>query len=120
MLLGKGVGAREYIALLDARKSWIHKMQGILRPFDALISPTVPLQAPVVQGLLDSDDEFFRVNRLLLRNTFAINFLDGCSFSIPIQKPNELPIGLMLSHCNAWDANLAGVALAVEAALHQR
>jgi len=119
MLLGKGVGAREYIALLDARKSWIHKMEGILRPFDALISPTVPLQAPVINGLLDSDDEFFRVNRLLLRNTFVINFLDGCSFSIPVQKPNELPIGLMLSHCNAQDANLAGVALAVEQALHE-
>ena len=34
-----------------------------------------------------------------------------------MQAPGELPMGLMLSHCNAEDANLASVALAVEAVL---
>lgn len=117
MLLGKGVTAAQYIKLLDARKAWIKRVESILRPFDALLSPTVPLQAPKTQGLLDSEEEFFRVNGLLLRNTSAINFLDGCSFSLPMQAPGELPMGLMLSHCNAEDANLASVALAVEAVL---
>ena len=117
MLMGKGVSAADYIKLLDTRQAWIGRMARILDPYDALISPTVPLQAPKTQALLDSDEEFFRVNRLLLRNTFAINFLDGCSFSLPMHKRDELPMGVMLSACAGQDARLAEVALGVEEAL---
>ena len=118
MLMGKGVSAADYLKLLDARKAWIARMKQILEPFDALISPTVPLQAPKTQALLDSDEEFFRVNRLLLRNTFAINFLDGCAFSLPMHNPDELPMGLMLSACAGLDARLSEVALGVETSLN--
>jgi aspartyl-tRNA(Asn)/glutamyl-tRNA(Gln) amidotransferase subunit A len=52
-----------------------------------------------------------------LRNTFAINFLDGCSFSLPCHAPGSLPVGLMLSAPGGHDAALASVALAVEALL---
>jgi len=99
---------------LDARQDWIARTGHILGGFDALLSPTVPMQAPQTQPLLDSDDEFFRVNKLLLRNTFAINFLDGCAYSIPMQTADELPIGLMLSACAGADARLSEVALGVE------
>lgn len=117
MMMGKGVAATDYIKLLDSRRAWISRMAEILLPFDALISPTVPMQAPKTQALLDSDEEFFRVNRLLLRNTFAINFLDGCAFSLPMHTPDELPMGLMLSACAGNDARLAEVAMGVETAL---
>jgi aspartyl-tRNA(Asn)/glutamyl-tRNA(Gln) amidotransferase subunit A len=114
MLMGKGVSAADYLALLDARARWIKRVGEIIKPYDALICPTVPMQAPITQALMDSDDEFFRVNKLLLRNTFAINFLDGCSFSIPMHEQGELPTGLMLSCAGGEDAHLAQVALAVE------
>jgi len=114
MVMGKGVSAADYIRLLDARQDWIARTGHILGGFDALLSPTVPMQAPQTQPLLDSDDEFFRVNKLLLRNTFAINFLDGCAYSIPMQTADELPIGLMLSACAGADARLSEVALGVE------
>jgi aspartyl-tRNA(Asn)/glutamyl-tRNA(Gln) amidotransferase subunit A len=117
MMLGKGVSAADYIKLLDNRQDWIKRTSRVLAPFDALISPTVPMQAPKTQPLMDSDEEFFRVNRLLLRNTFAINFLDGCAFSLPMQIEDELPMGLMLSASAGLDARLAEIALGTEWAL---
>jgi aspartyl-tRNA(Asn)/glutamyl-tRNA(Gln) amidotransferase subunit A len=68
--------------------------------------------------LIASDEAFFAANRLLLRNTFPINFLDGCAFTLPCQTPGDLPVGLMLAAPGGHDAALAGVALAVEAVLH--
>ena len=116
--LGSSVSAADYIAMQDARARWISRAEGILAPFDALISPTVPIVAPEIARLVASDDEFFKANGLLLRNTFTINYLDGCAFSLPCQRQGELPVGLMLASTRGADAALASVALAVEAALN--
>jgi aspartyl-tRNA(Asn)/glutamyl-tRNA(Gln) amidotransferase subunit A len=115
--LGEGVSAADYITLQQRRRDWIARMQAALAGFDALISPTVPLLAPPIAELLVSDEAFFKANGLLLRNTFAINFLDGCAFTLPCQEPGALPVGLMLSAPAGQDAALGGLALAVEAAL---
>jgi aspartyl-tRNA(Asn)/glutamyl-tRNA(Gln) amidotransferase subunit A len=115
--LGEGVSAADYITLQQRRRDWIARMQAALAGFDALISPTVPLLAPPIAELLVSDEAFFKANGLLLRNTFAINFLDGCAFTLPCQAPGALPVGLMLSAPAGQDAALGGLALAVEAAL---
>lgn len=111
---GAAASAADYIDMQDARASWIRRAESVLRPFDALICPTVPILAPAIDALLESDQEFFRVNGLLLRNTFAINYLDGCSFSLPCHEAGELPVGLMLSAARGDDARLMAVALAVE------
>ena len=116
--LGSSVSAADYIAMQDARARWISRAEGILAPFDALISPTVPIVAPEIARLVASDEEFFKANGLLLRNTFTINYLDGCAFSLPCQRQGELPVGLMLASTRGDDAALASVALAVEAALN--
>ena len=78
--------------------------------------PTVPIVAPPIAALAE-DAAFFKANGLLLRNTFAINLLDGCAFSLPCHATGELPVGLMLASVRGDDARLAAVALAVEAAL---
>ena len=44
----------------------------------------------------ERDEEFFRVNALLLRNPSVVNMLDGCAISIPCHAPGELPVGLMI------------------------
>ncbi len=115
--MGEGVSAADYITMQQRRQDWIVRMQAQLLGFDALICPTSPLLAPPIGELLASDEAFFKANSLLLRNTFAINFLDGCSFTLPCQAAGNLPVGLMLSAPGGHDAALASVALAVEAVL---
>ena len=82
-----------------------------------MLSPTVPIVAPSIASVLDHDDEFFRINALLLRNTSVANMLDGCAISIPCQTPGQLPVGLMLWHAALHDDNVLDLALQVEAAL---
>jgi aspartyl-tRNA(Asn)/glutamyl-tRNA(Gln) amidotransferase subunit A len=115
--MGEGVSAADYLLMVRRRRDWIARVEARLAGFDALISPTTPIVAPVTATLLASDEAFFKANGLLLRNTFPINFLDGCAFTLPCQSPDQHPVGLMLSAAGGSDAALAGVALAVEALL---
>ena len=117
LALGDGVSAADYITMQQRRRDWIARMETVLHGFDALISPTVPIVAPPIADLLHSDQAFFKANGLLLRNTFAINFLDGCAWTLPCQAAGELPVGLMLSAPAGHDASLSGLALAVETLL---
>jgi aspartyl-tRNA(Asn)/glutamyl-tRNA(Gln) amidotransferase subunit A len=113
--LGEGVSAADYISLQQRRRDWITRTTAALQGYDAVVCPTVPITAPPTADLLASDEAFFKANGLLLRNTFAFNFLDGCAFTLPCQAPGELPVGLMLAAPGGHDAALAAVALAVEA-----
>jgi Asp-tRNA(Asn)/Glu-tRNA(Gln) amidotransferase A subunit family amidase len=74
------------------------------------------LRASVAPGA-ERDEEFFRVNGLLLRNPSAINFLDGCAISLPCHAPDEMPVGLMFWHGAMHDHTLLQLALQAEAAL---
>ncbi|MDQ0143825.1 amidase [Cupriavidus necator] len=111
---GAGISAADYIDLGRARLDWIARMEARLAGFDAVVCPTVPMVAPEIAPLRTDDAHFFRINALLLRNTSAFNFFDGCSLSIPCHAPDELPVGLMLSHGPMRDAGLLGTALALE------
>ncbi len=111
---GASISAADYIDLGRARIDWIARMEARLARFDAVVCPTVPMVAPEIAPLRTDDAQFLRVNALLLRNTSAFNFLDGCSISLPCHAPDELPVGLMLSHGPMRDADLLGTALALE------
>jgi len=117
ILRGASMYAADYIDLLAARQAWIVRMQARLHNFDAVLSPTVPVVAPSIASVLHNDDEFFRVNSLLLRNTSVVNMLDGCAISIPCHTPDQLPVGLMLWHAAMHDDPLLDLALQIEAAL---
>jgi aspartyl-tRNA(Asn)/glutamyl-tRNA(Gln) amidotransferase subunit A len=116
--LGEGVSAADYLRMQQRRREWIARVEAALEGFDAFACPTVPIVAPPVAELAASDSAFFAANALLLRNTFCVNFLDGCAFSLPCPvAEGELPVGLMLAAPGGRDAQLAAVALATEAAL---
>jgi len=117
MALGQGVSAADYLTMIDQRQAWIGRSNRALQSFDAVICPTVPMVAPAIAITCASDTAFFATNRLLLRNTFAINYWDGCAISLPCQAPGDLPVGLMLARANGHDAELLGVAKAIESAL---
>ncbi|MDP3226335.1 MAG: amidase, partial [Rubrivivax sp.] len=108
--LGEGVSAADYIVMQQRRGDWITRVGQRLQGFDALVCPTVPITAPPIADLVASDEAFFKANGQLLRNTFAINFLDGCAFTLPCQAAGDLPVGLMLSAPAGHDAALAGLA----------
>ncbi|MES2978201.1 MAG: amidase [Pseudomonadota bacterium] len=116
ILRGATMSAADYIELLRARADWVLRMGVRLAPFDAVICPTVPFVAPPISALLE-DDEFFRINGLLLRNPSIVNMLDGCAISLPCHSPDQLPAGLMLWHGALHDDALLDMSLQVEAAL---
>ena len=118
--LGAPVTAQQYLALLDNRLDWIARVERAIEGFDAVLCPTVPIIAPEIAKLEASDEAFFKANGQMLRNTFAFNFLDGCSFSLPCHRADEQAVGLMLSSVAGDDAALSAVALAVEAVLASR
>ncbi len=114
MMLGEGISAQDYLALHNRRQAWIEAAHQTLQGFDAMLCPTVPMVAPLTAPLLKDDEAFFKVNRLLLRNPSAINYMDGCSWSLPCHEAGELPVGLMVSSVAGQDPHLARVAWALE------
>ena len=114
---GAQLSAADYIDLLHARRSWIHRVESVIAPFDALLSPTVPIVAPPLAALQQDDDVFFAHNALLLRNPSVVNFFDGCALSLPCHAPGTMPVGLMLWAGAMRDDTLLSAALAVEHAL---
>lgn len=115
---GESMSAADYIELQQARANWIQRMTAALRPFDALLSPTVPIVAPTIASL-STDEAFFAVNALLLRNPSVVNMLDGCALSLPCQRLGEMPVGLMVWSHALQDDTVLDVSLAIERALTQ-
>ena len=125
---GAQISAADYIATQQARANWVERMQQRLRGYDALLSPTTPITAPLLSSVAPADGSpedaardaaFFQANALLLRNTSVVNMLDGCALSIPCHHPGELPMGLMLWHAAGHDDALLALGLLAEAALLQ-
>ncbi len=120
MLLGRDVSVAEYWSLLRRRSQWCEEVAQRIQSYDAVLCPTVPMQAPALAPLIEDDALFAEVNRLLLRNTFLFNFLDGCSLSLPMHAPDELPMGLMISSSSGGDAKVLRSAWAIERAFSTR
>jgi aspartyl-tRNA(Asn)/glutamyl-tRNA(Gln) amidotransferase subunit A len=123
ILRGASMKAHEYIDLVNARRAWIARVEAALSSFDAVLSPTVPITAPPIASVApgaERDDEFFRVNALLLRNPSIVNMLDGCAISLPCHEAGELPVGLMLWHAALHDDAILAIALQAEHALRRQ
>jgi aspartyl-tRNA(Asn)/glutamyl-tRNA(Gln) amidotransferase subunit A len=120
ILAGADMSAADYFLLAQARRRIIRRFEAALAPYDALMLPTVPIAPPPIAAFAH-DEDYRRLNFLLLRNPSAINFLDGCAISLPCHAPGAPPAGLMLAAPAMEDARLLAIAIAVEAALlHER
>jgi len=111
---GMTMASADYIRLLQARQRWIATVERALAPFDAVLSPTVPMVAPPLAPLVAEDAAFFAANGALLRNTAVVNFLDGCALSMPCHAADELPVGLMVWGAAMHDDAVLDVARAIE------
>ncbi|GAA4029725.1 amidase [Actimicrobium antarcticum] len=114
---GAGMSAADYIHLHLARDNWIVRMEQAMAPFDALILPTVPIVAPPTAWLEASDEVYFRINNLVLRNTAWVNLLDGCAVSLPCHADGTLPVGLSVVGAAMADARILSIARVIAAAL---
>jgi aspartyl-tRNA(Asn)/glutamyl-tRNA(Gln) amidotransferase subunit A len=89
-------------------------------PYDALLAPTVPITAPSLAELMKSEESFYRINTLLLRNSAPFNVLDRPAFSIPCHREGEAPVGLMIVGETSGDKKLQRIGITVEQALTRR
>lgn len=114
---GSTMTAADIVQVLDARRRLIGEMAAGWADCDAVVMPTCPLTAPPIAALLADPALASQVNFAVLSAPSAINFLDGCSISLPCHEPGAAPVGLMLSAGPMGDANLLRLAAAVEALL---
>jgi len=118
---GAQMSASDYLGLIKARSDWLARMHLALQPFDALLSPTVPILPPAIAEVApgaDRDDVFFKINALLLRNPSVINMLDGCAISIPCHAPDAPPCGLMIWQTAMQDERILNIASEIERLLN--
>ena len=113
---GERMAAADYIELAAARARIIAATARRTAGFDALLCPTCAIVPPAIADV-EAEADYNRINMLLLRNTAVGNFLDRCSISLPIHRPGEAPVGLMLTGEAMADRALLAAAAGIEAAL---
>jgi aspartyl-tRNA(Asn)/glutamyl-tRNA(Gln) amidotransferase subunit A len=113
---GREMTAAEYIRMVNERADFIRRFDAETQAFDALIMPTVPLTAPPMAAFA-RDEDYFRLNTRLLRNTAIINFLDRCALTVPIETPGTAPVGLMVVGRHGEDRRLLAIGGGIETLL---
>jgi aspartyl-tRNA(Asn)/glutamyl-tRNA(Gln) amidotransferase subunit A len=111
--------AVEYIELCAARADLMARVATRTADFDALLMPTVAITAPPIAAFA-RDEDYFRLNALILRNPSVINFLDRCAITVPIQEAATAPVGLMVVGEHGGDQRLLAVARSIEALIADR
>jgi aspartyl-tRNA(Asn)/glutamyl-tRNA(Gln) amidotransferase subunit A len=111
---GKRQTARDVLVLRERRHVLMAGVRRRLDGFDAFACPTVPLVAPLCEAL-DDDDEYSRINLLMLRNPTVVNLLDGCAASVPMHQGGEPPAGLMVAGLAGRDSHILRIAAWIEA-----
>ena len=113
IMRGESQSAADYIELLEARESLIARAALRLEPYDVLVMPTAANLPPSIADMKD-DKAYSQANILALRNCTFINMIDGCAISMPISKPGEAPVGLMLAAAGWHDRDVFDIAAGIE------
>jgi len=116
IMWGARMNAVDYMALVASRRSLQAVFAAEMAPYDAMMLPTVPIAPPPVSDFA-TDEAYWRLNGLILRNPAVVNFFDGCAISLPCHAAGEPPAGLMLAAPALRDSWLFAVASAVEQVL---
>ena len=114
LLAGAAIDAGTYIDLMRARADYVAAVSAETEGYDALLWPTVAIVPPPI-ATLDDTVEYGRVNLLVLRNTSAVNIMDGCALSVPVPAAGGAPVGLMVVGRSTEDARILRIGAAVEA-----
>lgn len=110
----EGFGPGDLADALARRADAIAGFKALAAGFDAFVAPTLPSIAPTIA---DVEADFDRLNALMLRNPSAVNFLDGCAATVPMQGDQPLATGLMLFALGGGDWRVLEIAERIEALL---
>ncbi|NMT64456.1 amidase [Marinobacter orientalis] len=113
---GAAITAADYLELCRRRQQLKLDADEWLQDYDGLLAPTVPVVPPRIEELA-ADEDYARLNLLILRNPTVANMLDLCSITLPDHRPGDLPVGLMLTGRNGADDALLRLAQAIERVL---
>jgi aspartyl-tRNA(Asn)/glutamyl-tRNA(Gln) amidotransferase subunit A len=111
------VNALEYLGRLGRLNSLARRARPRFDEIDVIATPTLCLTPPVLADVSDTD-AYLRVNRRIVRNTVAVNYLGLCAITLPVGLDKEgMPVGLQLI-APAWaEEKLLAIALAAERVL---
>ncbi|MFT4437680.1 amidase [Caballeronia sp. 15715] len=116
---GSQQSTAEYLRTKARRTTLCEQAHDELRPFDAVLMPTVPIVAPRIDDLTD-ENVFTATNRLLLRNPSIANMLDLCAVSLPCHENASAPVGVTLMGPHMSDRRLLAAAMGVEALIREQ
>jgi aspartyl-tRNA(Asn)/glutamyl-tRNA(Gln) amidotransferase subunit A len=98
-------------------KSLARRAAPCFNGIDVIAAPTLCLTPPVLADVSDAD-AYLRINRRIVRNTVAVNYLGLCAITLPVGLDKAgMPAGLQLI-APAWaEERLLAIALAAERVL---
>ena len=115
--MGTTLSGADFVELLHLRQAFIHEIEALATPYDAIVMPSVPCVAPTIAETEASEEAYFRWNFRIMRNNGLINFLDGCAVTMPCHAPRAAPVGFMVCGTAMSDRRILAVAAAIERAL---
>ncbi|WP_027780842.1 MULTISPECIES: amidase family protein [Burkholderia] len=113
---GEHVRAHDYAAALLRLKALADAYHAQLGDAHAVLTPTVPMLPPRIADLSD-EPVYLATNARAFRLTEFANRLDLPSISVPGDRREKQPIGLLLTGHRGDDARLLDAAVLVERAL---
>lgn len=111
------IPAIEYLRRAAALTQFARKAASVFEQVDVVMTPTVPISAPLLADLADPA-AYRHANMLTLRNTAFVNLFGWCALSLPTGLDhNHIPVGLQLIALPRQEAALLAMGMAVETAI---
>jgi aspartyl-tRNA(Asn)/glutamyl-tRNA(Gln) amidotransferase subunit A len=111
------LSARDYLARIAQLRALSRSAAPRLDAVDVIASPTLCLTPPLMSEVADADSHL-RVNRRIVRNTVAVNYLGLCAITVPVGRDRAgMPVGLQLTAPAGAEERLLAIAIAAERVL---
>ncbi len=113
----EALSARDYLARVARLRGLARSAAPRLDAVDVIASPTLCLTPPLMSEIEDTESHL-RINRRIVRNTVAVNYLGLCAITMPVGRDRGgMPVGLQLIAPAAAEERLLTIALAAERVL---
>ncbi len=113
----ENVSARDYLGRLARLRALARSAAPRLDAIDVIASPTLCLTPPLMSDVVEPEGNL-RINRRIVRNTVAVNYLGLCAITLPVGRDGAgMPVGLQLIAPAGAEEKLLAIALAAERVL---